>query len=70
MIKGIYSAQLKIDIAIDEKRSGLLPFDQLQKITREKMTAAIMGMMEDEFGDIGTVTVDQQDADLWVDGSH
>lgn len=65
MIKGIYVAQVRIDIAVDENTHGLLPFDQLQKAVREQTTGAVKGLLEDEFGDIGTVTVEQQMADLW-----
>lgn len=66
MIKGIYVAQVRIDIAVDENSPGLLPFDQMQKALREQTTEAVKGLLEDElFGDVGTVTVEQQMADLW-----
>lgn len=66
MIKGIYVAQVRIDIAVDENSPGLLPFDQMQKPLREQTTEAVKDLLEDElFGDVGTVTVEQQMADLW-----
>lgn len=66
MIKGIYVAQVRIDIAVDENSPGLLPFDQMQKALREQTTEAVKDLLEDElFGDVGTVTVGQQMADLW-----
>lgn len=66
MIKGIYVAQVRIDIAVDENSPGLLPFDQMQKALREQTTEAVKDPLEDElFGDVGTVTVEQQMADLW-----
>lgn len=66
MIKGIYVAQVRIDIAVDENSPGLLPFDQMQKALREQTTEAVKDLLEDElFGDVGTVTVEQQMADLW-----
>ena len=66
VIKGIYVAQVRIDIAVDENSPGLLPFDQMQKALREQTTEAVKDLLEDElFGDVGTVTVEQQMADLW-----
>lgn len=66
MIKGIYVAQVRIDIAVDENSPVLLPFDQMQKALREQTTEAVKDLLEDElFGDVGTVTVEQQMADLW-----
>lgn len=52
MIKGIYVAQVRIDIAVDENSPGLLPFDQMQKALREQTTEAVKDLLEDElFGD-------------------
>ena len=66
MNKGIYVAQVRIDIAVDENSPGLLPFGQMQKALREQTTEAVKDLLEDElFGDVGTVTVEQQMADLW-----
>ena len=66
MIKGLYVAQVRIDIAVDENSPGLLPFDQMQKALRDQTTEAVKDLLEDElFGDVGTVTVEQQMADLW-----
>ena len=66
MIKGIYVAQVRIDIAVDENSPGLLPLDQMQEAIREQTAEAVKDLLEDElFGDVGTVTVEQQMADLW-----
>ena len=65
MIKGIYVAQVKIEIAVKEDTPGLLLFEQLQKAVREQTTGAVKELLEEEFSDIGTVTVEQQMADLW-----
>lgn len=65
MIKGIYVAQVRIDISVAENTPGLLPFDQLQKAVREQTTEAVKGLLDDEFADVGTVTVEQLEADLW-----
>ena len=65
MIKGIYVAQVKIEIAVKEDTPGLLPFDQLQKVVREQATEVVKGLLDEEFSGVGTVTVEQQEADLW-----
>ncbi|MBM6722525.1 hypothetical protein [Pseudoflavonifractor phocaeensis] len=66
MIKGIYVAQVRIDIAVDENSPGLLPFDQMKKVLREQTTEAVKDLLKNKlFSDVGTVTVEQQMADLW-----
>ena len=66
MIKGIYVAQVRIDIAVDENSTGLLPFDQMKKVLREQTTEAVKDLLKNKlFSDVGTVTVEQQMADLW-----
>lgn len=67
MIKGIYVAQVRIDIAVDENSPGLLPFDQMKKVLREQTTEAVKDLLKNKlFSDVGTVTVEQQMADLWT----
>ncbi len=66
MIKGIYVAQVRIDIAVDENSPGLLPFDQMKKVLRDQTTEAVKDLLKNKlFSDVGTVTVEQQMADLW-----
>lgn len=66
MIKGLYVAQVRIDIAVDENSPGLLPFDQMKKVLREQTTEAVKDLLKNKlFSDVGTVTVEQQMADLW-----
>ena len=45
MIKGIYVAQVRIDIAVDENSPGLLPFDQMKKVLREQTTEAVKDLL-------------------------
>lgn len=70
MIKGKYVAQIEIDILVDENTPNLLPFDQLKNAVHNEMTAAVKSMLNDEFSDIGTITVCQQFADLWKEDEH
>ena len=70
MIKGKYVAQIEIDILVDENTPNLLPFDQLKNAVHNEMTAAVKSMLNDEFSDIGTITVCQQFADLWTESEH
>ena len=65
MIKGKFAAQIEINIAVDENTPGLLPFDELKSAVQREMRVAVLNMLNDEFGDIGTVSVTQQFADLW-----
>jgi hypothetical protein len=70
MIKGKYVAQIEIDILVDENTPNLLPFDQLKNAVHNEMTAVVKSMLNDEFSDIGTITVCQQFADLWKEAAH
>ena len=57
---------MRIDIAVDENSPGLLPFDQMKKVLREQTTEAVKDLLKNKlFSDVGTVTVEQQMADLW-----
>ena len=44
---------------------GLLPFENLKDVVQNQTTDAIKAMLEDEMGEVGKITVDQQFADLW-----
>ena len=73
MIKGKFVAMVEINISVDENTRNLLPFDELKSATQKEMRVVIQNMLDDEFGDIGTVGVTQQYADLWkeaVDGEQ
>jgi hypothetical protein len=70
MIKGKYVAKIEIDILVDENTPGLLPFDQLKNVVHNETTAAVKSVLDDEFSAVGTVTVSQQFADLWMEAAH
>lgn len=44
---------------------GLLPFEKLKDVVQNQTTNVIKAMLEDEMGEVGKITVDQQFADLW-----
>ena len=67
MIKGKFAAQVEIDISVDENTPGLLPFDEFKNEVKEKASVVLQDMLEDEFGDIGTVKVTQLYADAWME---
>lgn len=66
MIKGRYVGTVTIDFSVDENTNGLLPFDRLQKAVKEELSGVIKKIIEEEVSDIGTVTVKQQFADLYI----
>ena len=65
MIRGRFVAQIEINISVSENTPGLLEFEKLQKAVKEKQCAAIQTILQDEFGEIGTVSVTQMYADVW-----
>ncbi|MDB7956287.1 hypothetical protein PNE00_15050 [Flavonifractor plautii] len=65
MIKGRYVAQVTIDYEVKEDMPGLLPFETLKDVVQNQTTDAIKAMLEDEMGEVGKITVEQQYADLW-----
>ena len=66
MIKGKFVAQVEIDISVDENTPGLLPFEAFAKAVKTEQCAYLQNMLNDEFGDIGTVKVTQLFADAWL----
>ena len=65
MIKGKFVAQVEIDISVDENTPGLLPFDEFKDAVQKEQRVVLQNMLEDEFGDIGTIKVTQLYADAW-----
>ena len=65
MIKGKFVATIEIDIAIDENTQNLLPFEELKEAVHNEMEAAVKDMLYEEFGDIATVKVTKNFADLY-----
>lgn len=53
------------DYEVKEDMPGLLPFEKLKDVVQNQTTDAIKAMLEDEMGEVGKITVDQQFADLW-----
>ena len=65
MIKGKFAATIEIDIAVDENKPGLLPFEKLKEVVHNEMEADVNDMLCEEFGDIATVKVTKSFADLY-----
>ncbi len=68
LIKGKFVAQVEIDISVDENTPGLLPFEAFAEAVRKEQCAALQNMLDDEYGDIGTIKVKQLFADAWLEG--
>ncbi|NCE63722.1 hypothetical protein D1159_03795 [Pseudoflavonifractor sp. 524-17] len=66
MIRGKYVGTITIEFCVDENTNGLLPFDCLQASVKEELSGVIKKIIEEEVSDIGTVTVEQQFADLYI----
>ena len=66
MIKGKFAATIEIDIAVDENKPGLLPFEKLKESVHNEMETAVNDILFDEFGDIATVKVTKSFADLYI----
>ena len=65
MIKGKFAATIEIDIAVDENKPGLLPFEELKEAVHNEMEADVNDMLCEEFGNIATVKVTKTFADLY-----
>lgn len=65
VIKGKFAATVEIDIAIPENAPYLLPFEQLQEAFHNRTEQTIKEILEDEFGEIATVKVVKQRAELY-----
>lgn len=66
MIKWKYVGAITIDFCVDESTSGLLPFNDLKKSVQKDLTGVIKKIIDEEVSDVGTVTVEQQYADLYI----
>ena len=65
MIKGKFVATVEIDIEAPENTPYLLPFEQLKEALHNKTEQTIKEILEDEFGEIATVKVTKQLAELY-----
>lgn len=72
MIKGKYVATIELNFNVDESTDGLLPFETLQaKVTGGGLDKAIVAVISDEFGELCSVGLNKQYADLYlVDGGN
>ena len=72
MIKGKYVATIELNFNVDESTDGLLPFETLQaKVTGGELDKAIVAVISDEFGELCSVGLNKQYADLYlVDGGN
>ena len=72
MIKGKYVATIELNFNVDESTDGLLPFETLQaKVTGGELDKAIVAVISDEFGELRSVGLNKQYADLYlVDGGN
>ena len=65
VIKVKFVATVEIDIAIPENAPYLLPFEQLKEAFHNRTEQTIKEILEDEFGEIATVKVAKQRAELY-----
>ncbi len=65
MIKGKYVSMVTVDFCFEENLPGIFPFDELKEATKNELNEVIKGLIEEELGEISTVTVEQQYADLY-----
>ena len=65
MIKGKFVATVEIDIEAPENTPYLLPFEQLKEALHNKTEQTIKEILEYEFGEIATVKVTKQLAELY-----
>ena len=65
-IKGKYAATIELNFNFDENLNGLLPFETLKgMVTGGKLDDTIVAMLADEFGDLASVKIKRQYADLY-----
>lgn len=71
MIKGRYVALVEIDLAYEEENHpDVIPFGQMKSVIMTNgLAKRIKELIQDEIGELGTVTITKQYADLyqWMD---
>lgn len=66
MLKGKYVATIELNFSVDENTNGLLPFETLKaQVTGGELDKAIVAILSDEFGEICSVGLNRQYADLY-----
>lgn len=66
MIKGRYIGLVTINFCVDKNTPGLLPFEELKKSVEKDLNGVVKNILDNEVSDIATVTVEQQDANLYL----
>ena len=65
MYKGKFTAQVDIDISVDENDPYLLPFSEAKNVVENELCAILRKIIKDSIDDIGTVRVTKISAALW-----
>ena len=65
MYKGKFTAQVDIDISVDENDPYLFFFFEAKKVVENELCAILRKIIEDSIYDIGTVRVTKISAGLW-----
>ena len=65
MYKGKFTAQVDIDISVDENDPYLLPFQEAKNVVENELCAILRKIIEDSIDDIGMVRVTKISAGLW-----
>ena len=66
-IKGKYVATIELNFNVDENLEGLLPFEKLKAmVTGGDLDKVIVSMLADEFGDLASVGMNRQYAELYL----
>ena len=65
MYKGKFTAQVDIDISVDENDPYLLPFPEAKNVVENELCAILRKIIEDSIDDIGMVRVTKISAGLW-----
>ena len=60
-------SSVTLDFAVDEHTPGLLPVEYFCRAVRKQTTGAIRATLEDEFGSVTSVTVEQLEADAHLE---
>lgn len=65
MIKGKWVGTVTIDFLVDEKTDGLLPFNEVKDgVENGGIDSDLQKLIQDEIGELGTVVVKKQFANL------
>lgn len=65
MYRGKFTAQVDIDISVDENDPYLLPFPEAKNVVENELCGILRKIIKDRIGDIGMVRVTKISAGLW-----